>query len=699
MGPKHLLYGIIGFFCGLFLLLPSACSRDGQGTPNGANAVAKDSVAAWIARGKNAALSMELRRQALQKAYPRIKAYKNDSAKTRALSQLSLAYLRLDDSLAFRNTNRETLLLAKRIGDSMAQAETHWDLAEFFRAKAVPDSAYAHFSRAQKIYTALKEGGLSGTMLYNMAIVQADVKDYTGSEIVTIRAIEMLKPLDEYEQLYKCYNNLGTIAIELKEYDRALGYYQTALGYLDNLEGRDNLLQVTQNNIGLVYQEQGAHQKAIPYFKEVLAHKALKEADPLLYAKALSNLAYSQFKANDNGGLPGLFNKAVCLQDSIGDLYGVARTHYNMAEYYLVQKDTAMGLANLQKAKDYAVASGNNKRVLQTLKLFPHLDPKNMYAYVKEYIALDDSLQQEERRVRDKFARIAYETDEVIAKNQLLDRQRQLWAWIAFGSILLAGAVFVIINQIRRNQKLRFLKKQQENNQEIFELMLSQKGKLEEGKHLEQQRVSEELHDGILGQMLGIRLVLTGLNSKTDGESIVQRAELIRKLQALEEEIRTISHELSASSSEKIHNFIMSLQDLVKSVEDATKINIDFGHDHEVDWDKLKGDIKINLYRIVQELLQNCAKHANAKNVSMDFSVQKAMLHITIADDGKGFDTSKGKRGIGMKNISSRIGKINGTWHINSKIGQGTVVHIEVPAADLQTVTERNVQNQILQKA
>src|SRR5690606_19750518 len=124
----------------------------------------------------------------------------------------------------------------------------------------------------------------------------------------------------------------------------------------------------------------------------------------------------------------------------------------------------------------------------------------------------------------------------------------------------------VMIDQRRKNQKLRFEQAQQRTNQEIFNLLHAQSSKIEEGKQQEKKRISEELHDGILGQMLGIRLILSGLNNKTDDDSVLKRGELLKKLQGLEEEIRTISHELSKASQEKINNFIVSIEELVQTI-------------------------------------------------------------------------------------------------------------------------------------
>ena len=644
-----------------------------------------DSIARWISEAKNGVNSSSNRKSSLNKAYLAISNLPRDSVKSKHLSKLPWIYWMLGDSLMFRKTNSETIALALQLNDSILQAESHWDLSDFFSELVVPDSAFYHYAQAQKIYAGFKDDFMAARMLYNMARVQADVKDYTGSEINAVRAIELLKPLEKNLQLFYCYNLLGSISIEISENERALEYYKIARDYLRELGNVSDLEYIANNNIGIVYQEIKDHKKAITYFVDILSDAKIKKDYPAIYAKVMGNLAYSKFKTGDTMGLTGMFNQTLRIQDSIQDVNGVARTHYNLAEYFLGQKDTASAIIHAQKAKAYALESNNNKRLLETLRLFPHLDPKNTYAYALEYIALDDSLQREERKIRDKFARIRFETNEVLQNNQLLARQRQLWIGIAAGLFLLAIAALIIINQIRRNQKLQFQRKQQESNQEIFNLLLSQKGKLEEGKHLEQRRVSEELHDSILSQMLGIRLVLTALNGKTDEDAIAKRAELLKKLQELEEEIRTISHELNAASYQKIHNFMESVRELLETTKNSSRINFEFNYDSEMDWDQLNSDIKINLYRIVQEILQNCVKHAMAKNINFNFAAENGILQITVVDDGKGFDVGKAKRGIGMKNIASRLNKIEGTMDIASTTGQGTTIYLEIPKQEYKT--------------
>ena len=639
-----------------------------------------DSISVLLDNSNDPKLSQEEQREWLEKAYSEVIDRPDDSLKTEYLSKISLAYLKRKDSLNFRKTNRQTMELSIKLVDSVNLAESHWDIAAFFRSYSIPDSSYYHYGEANKIYNSLNNDLFSGRMLYNMATIQSSINDYIGSEINTIKAIELLKPLNADRYLNYCYNNLAIVSKDLGEYERAFEYYTESLNYAENVETSGKLLKAYQNNIGNLYREQGKYEEAIKYFELALTgDESIVTNDPEDFARTLNNLADSRYKLLDTVGVEDQLNQAFQIRDSINDYGGLSSSHYTLAGYYLFKRDTVLALENAEKAIFYSKSSDNNDRLLKTYKLLPRIDPDNATKYAGAYIRLNDSLQMAERRIRDKFARIQFETDEFIEQNRLLAQQRQMWIGIAAGLLLLAISIFIIIYQRTKNQKLEFERQQQEANQEIFDLMLSTSQKVEEGKHDEQKRISEELHDGVLGQMNGIRMVLLGLNKKTDEGSIGMRSEAIDKLQNVQEEIRTISHELSDAAYQKFHNFIISIRDLVQSVSEASQIEAEFTYDHDTTWDELSGEIKINLYRVVQEGLQNCVKYSKAKVIKLNFGADDSELRITLEDDGVGFDSRKVKKGIGHKNINSRMGKIGGSWEVISAPGKGTKLNINVP--------------------
>lgn len=87
---------------------------------------------------------------------------------------------------------------------------------------------------------------------------------------------------------------------------------------------------------------------------------------------------------------------------------------------------------------------------------------------------------------------------------------------------------------------------------------------------------------------------------------------------------------------------------------------------------------RIDIYRIIQESIQNIIKHAQANHVTMLFSLKKNVLEINITDDGIGFDANKSYKGIGLKNIVSRVSKLRGSYQITSNPNKGTELNLSI---------------------
>jgi signal transduction histidine kinase len=269
--------------------------------------------------------------------------------------------------------------------------------------------------------------------------------------------------------------------------------------------------------------------------------------------------------------------------------------------------------------------------------------------------------------------------------------QKRLWIGIAVGLFLLVLTLSVLLQQYLKNQKLKFRQQEQEHNQRIFEAMLGQKEKLLEGKQMAQKRISEELHDGVLGQLLGIRLILSSLNDKS-GEAVVrEREKVLRKMQEVEEELRLMSHELSHASYQKVYNFIFSIEELLEVSLATEDMAYRFDYTEGMDWDSLHGELKINLYRIIQECLHNSIKHAQADFVDVILKTEGNVLQLVIADNGQGFSFDKQPNGIGFRNIGSRVKKMGGQWQLESKLGKGTYISVELELTENRLGTSRSV--------
>ncbi|MDC6354243.1 MULTISPECIES: tetratricopeptide repeat-containing sensor histidine kinase [unclassified Robiginitalea] len=541
---------------------------------------------------------------------------------------------------------------------------------------------YLRANLAFKIFDALDEPYYAGRGAYNMAVAQYGASDFATAEQSAILALNLLEESsreNKERRIISTYNLLGSIASAMGNYERAIDYREQALNYVDrDAEDRSSYYSI-MNNLGSTQIDAGAYREALRYLSEVAEQTDLRESDPQLYAKVLTNQARANFALGNFDSVEANYLEALRINEDIGERISLPRSNYFLAEYYWDQRDTARAREHLQEGKRIALETEELDGLQDILKLQMLVDRENSAQYGLELSELKDSLIQEERLLRDKFARVRYQTDQYIAENQFLSRQRMMWIWVTAGIVLLGMALLVIINQRIRNQKLRFLQQQQEANQEIFNLMLTQNEKIEEGKQEEQKRISEELHDGVLGEMNGIRMVLLGLNGKEDEKSVSLRAQAIEKLKSVQEEIRGISHALSDAAYQKFSNFIVSIEDLLESTAGTAGLEHQLDFDREADWDGVSGEIKINLYRIIQECLQNTIKHARANKVVVELQASENTLVARICDDGRGFHKRRGKRGIGQKNIASRVQRLGGQWEIASSPGSGTEIRITIP--------------------
>jgi signal transduction histidine kinase len=242
--------------------------------------------------------------------------------------------------------------------------------------------------------------------------------------------------------------------------------------------------------------------------------------------------------------------------------------------------------------------------------------------------------------------------------------------------------VFILIIAYRyvKNQKREktFIAQQQKAEEEIFDLLKSHQIKLNEVKITEQNRISYELHDGILNKLYSIRFQLEMLN-KSDAKAVkAQRENYIDMLQKLEEEIRAISHELKTDLIDSQFEYGPLLENLILEKNEFKITTFVHDIDKQIDWENISGLVKITIYRIVQEALHNVVKYANAEYCVVSISGGlNSSLELTITDDGKGFEVATvGKGGIGLRNMQERAKSIQAKFSISSVIGEGTKIQV-----------------------
>jgi two-component system NarL family sensor kinase len=218
---------------------------------------------------------------------------------------------------------------------------------------------------------------------------------------------------------------------------------------------------------------------------------------------------------------------------------------------------------------------------------------------------------------------------------------------------------------------------QQKANEKIYLMTLKQQEKLENEKIKERNRISEELHDGVLGKLFGTRMNLGFLAIDGDKKTLKQHRFYLDELQTIEKEIRNVSHELGDNIGSSLINFSTLIKEVLKT--NSKLGGYKFKIDESIDWQQINQINKVNLYRIIKEAIQNITKHASAKKVNLFFNIEDDKLIVEIKDDGVGFVNTQKRKGIGMKNMTSRVKKIKGTFKILSNSDNGTHLIIKIP--------------------
>ncbi|WP_299440960.1 tetratricopeptide repeat-containing sensor histidine kinase [uncultured Aquimarina sp.] len=677
----------IKYACFFFVLYLSSCQED-KIEYKGGDELRFGLIESSLKEAKDKKRSLKERKESLKEAYAISSTLDDGLYKLNQFREISLEYYRVKDLDNFKKHNDKTLDLSIILKDSLNMAKSYFLNGLYYRNSDL-GIAYENFDKSEKIYASFDKANNLDPLLYaydhgkvltDLAKILRKVKDYSQSEGLTIEAIKKFKLSKNPKYLPLCYTNLGILAKYTERYEASVDYHLQSIEYAKNTNKEVFQTIASYNNIGTVYKSDKKYKKAEEYYNRALSYNDFLNKNPKTFALLLDNLAYVKFLSNDNENIPEAFFESLSIRDSISDIQGISTNTLHLAEYYKSNENDSLAKSFAERAKNAALEVNNNEELLQSYELLSEVsDNENGLVYARKYIRLSDSLVKEERAFRDKLARIRFETEEKVQEIAAISREKELLIFAILGLSVLFLLGYVIFRQQQSNKELLFEQNQQQSNQEIYRLLLSQQLKLEEGRKLEQHRMSEELHDGVLGRLFGVRLSLDGINQRANDGFTESRNKYIDELKSIEKEIRLISHDLGTDTLSPDIAYVDVVESLVSDLCTVHKMEFAFANDENIDWETIDDQKKVNLFRIIQESLQNIFKHARAKSVKINFDYVDDKINLTILDDGIGFKSSKVKRGIGLKNITSRVTQMNGVVDFISNQDSGTKVSVGIP--------------------
>ena len=202
-----------------------------------------------------------------------------------------------------------------------------------------------------------------------------------------------------------------------------------------------------------------------------------------------------------------------------------------------------------------------------------------------------------------------------------------------------------------------------------------------EGQEEMQQKIGQELHDGIGTMLSTVKINLAPVDEVLDNLPENKQHNYKKANILLDEacvEVRRIAHELSSAVLTRF-GLRAQLEALADVIENSGRLQVELST-HQIT-NSLNNNQELNLYRIVQELVNNTIKHAQASRISIQVNRFDEIVNIVVEDNGKGFDLEKIREnpGIGLRNIKARVHDLKGEVYIDAKAGRGTTVSIDIP--------------------
>ncbi len=502
--------------------------------------------------------------------------------------------------------------------------------------------------------------------------------------------------IPDWKNLLTAYANIGLVYNDLKQFDKALEYHTRALNISNKHPDELKKLVQVQSFIALDLLNLKKYNEVVPAIEKA-ENTAEKINTDYFFAivYAIKGRYFNEINKYDSSiaASTKALRHAKAVNQKFQEsniLYQLGVSNYMLGHYIKSRDYFLSALFINRKLKDKV-------REQATLNYLgkAYAGNNNFEAaskYFQEYIQLSDSLNKTEVQKKINEIENKYQSekkllqisslkkDNAFQKSALKHRQAINAALVVVCILLLSLAGLFYFNF--KNKNRLFKQNEALHQQKISEIENERKlaavQSVIKGQEAERSRLARDLHDGVGGLLSGVKLSLSTMKgnvflSEKNAQSINN---IIGQLDQSIAELRRVSHNMMPEAlikfglKEALENYCENINLLGKS-----KVKLQtYGMENRMDQ-----NTEIVLYRIVQELLSNVIKYAEAENVLIQLTQESAHFTLTVEDDGKGFETSGliTNKGAGIANVKARAAYLNGLVDVHSAPGQGTSVTVE----------------------
>ena len=547
------------------------------------------------------------------------------------------------------------------------------------------EKAIDAFKKVLDIYFKINDKNDYAYCLRNIGIVYSCLSDYPMAISYYQGSVKIFEAINDKKGMAYCYNNIGTIYCEQNNFEKALKYCNKSVK-LCNEVGDKKLSSITYGNIGNILFKLKKYSMAIESYMHSLKI-ASEIGDKSLVADNYNNIANIQSNLGNNNSSIDNYKKSLKIKEELGNKRGIAVTYNNLAELYNDLNKFPEAIDYAQKAnilskeigciddEQYACENlsfsyeglGNYNDALKIYKIYKQLNDSIYNKEKYKQIAKMEAIYQSEKNEKEiKLLSKEKEIQEAVKRNLLL---------ILSVCVLMILLILLLFNSYRIKQREKLNNLRIDQQEAFFKTVI----KIQEE---ERNRFSKDIHDGIGQYISALKMNLNSLSAfhinTKDSEKWFNK--ISEEIDELCKEIRNVSFNIMPGVLLN-KGLIAAVEELILKINKVNNCDINLDtFDCNKRMDSL---LEINLYRIIQELLNNILKYANANKINIQFTMHENELNIIIEDDGIGFDTAllEQSTGNGWNNISSRIQLYKGTIHIDTKSGKnGTTVIIDIPS-------------------
>ncbi|MDI5896091.1 tetratricopeptide repeat-containing sensor histidine kinase [Flavobacterium algoritolerans] len=526
------------------------------------------------------------------------------------------------------------------------------NLGDKFFEKSEYDSSYYYFNKAKSACNEKKDVSKIIYSISNLATIQQNQGDYSGSETTAMEAIPFLEKTTNPKYKWNIYTIIGINYLYAYDYENALYYYNKAL----NLKTDELRKSDTKNNIAVIYMEKEDYNLAIRILQPLSLKKEVINNSEA-FSRVIDNLGYSYFKVGNSKALAYL-NQSLEIKVKKKDDWGLIGSYYHLSEFY--QK------SNPNLATDYALMTykkatklKNIEGQLLSLKLLIELNTGNKSKeYSLKYLDINDSITKVRQKAKNQFAKIKYDSKKEKEENLKLKAQKVLESEHQKKRNLILYLVVGIITVISIS---------------ITNLLLARnKREKIKASYTTEIRIAKKLHDELANDVYH-----TMAFAETQDLSTKHNKEiLISNLDTIYSRTRNISRENNAMETGPL--FISDLKEMMSGFN-TQEVNVITNGMDSINWMAIDSNKKIIIYRVIQELLVNMKKHSQCSLVVLTFKKIGDKLQIDYTDNGVGATIEQLNSKNGLQNVENRIQAIKGLINFDTKSNKGFKVQFIIP--------------------